>query len=61
MQRIKVKALCRPVYWAFASYSLFTERLVEELPDNAEEMRWCPIVHEPHVLSKRRYMFQEPR
>jgi hypothetical protein len=60
--RIKVRLLCRPVDWVFASYSPFTKSLVEELPDNAEKMRWCLIMHEPHVLSmRRRHMFQKPQ
>jgi hypothetical protein len=60
IQRIEVKGSCRPGDWASASCSLFTESLVQVLSDNAEKMRWCPIMHEPHVLSlMERHMFQE--
>jgi hypothetical protein len=49
-----------PVDWASASWPLFTESLVQVLSDNAETMRWCPILHEPYVfLFMKRHLFQE--
>jgi hypothetical protein len=36
--------------WVSASYPLSTESLVQVLSDNADKMRWCPIMHERHVL-----------
>jgi hypothetical protein len=40
--------------------SLFTESLVPMLSDSVEKMKWCPIVHEPYVLSlMKRHMFKE--
>jgi hypothetical protein len=60
IQRVKVRGLCKPVDWASTSYPLFTESLVQVLSDKAEKMRWCPIMHEPHMLSlMKRHMFQE--
>jgi hypothetical protein len=50
---------CRPVDWVSTSYALLIECLVQMLSDSAEKMRWCPIIHEPHVLLKKRYMLQE--
>jgi hypothetical protein len=59
-QRIKVRGSCRPVDWASSSHPLFTEILVRVLCDNVQKMRWCPIIHEPHVLSlMKRRLFQE--
>jgi hypothetical protein len=46
----KSRGLCTPVYWASVSGPLFAESLVQTLSDNAEKMRWFPIMHEPHVL-----------
>jgi hypothetical protein len=60
MYRIQVRGLCRPVDWASMSYPLFMESLVQMLSDNAEKIRWCPIMHESHVLSlMKRHMLQE--
>jgi hypothetical protein len=62
IQMIKVRGSCRPVGWASASYPLFTERLVQVLCDNAKKMNWCPIMHEPQILSSMKiYKFQEYR
>jgi hypothetical protein len=59
-QRITVRRPCRPVDWAPASYPLFTESLVQVLSNNAETLRWCPIMHEPHVLPLvKRHVFLE--
>jgi hypothetical protein len=54
-----VRGWCKPVDWASASYALFTESLVHVLSDNAEEMKWNPIVHELYVLLMKRHMFKE--
>jgi hypothetical protein len=62
IQRIKIREVCRPVDWASTSYPMLTESLVQVLSDNAEKMKRCPIMHEPHVLSlMKRHMFQEYR
>jgi hypothetical protein len=48
-QIIEVRGSFRPVDWASASYPMFTESLIQVLSDNAEKVRWCPIMHEPHT------------
>jgi hypothetical protein len=58
IRRIKVRGSCRTLHWTSASCPLFTGSLVQVLPDSAEKMRRCPIMHEPHVLLKR-HTFQE--
>jgi hypothetical protein len=50
IQRIKVTGSCRPADWASIFYPLFIENLVQVMSDNAENMRWCPIMHEPCVV-----------
>jgi hypothetical protein len=55
IKRIKVIKSCRPVDLASTSYPLFTKSLVELLSDNAEKMRWFPIM----LSFVKRHMFQE--
>jgi hypothetical protein len=42
------------------SYPLFTESLRQMLSDRAENMRWCLIMHEPHVLPSRKSAYSGP-
>jgi hypothetical protein len=49
-QKIKIRKFSRPLV-----LSRFTERLVRVLSDNAEEMRWGPILREHRVLSLWRF------
>jgi hypothetical protein len=49
-QKRNVRESCRPVDWASTSYPLFPGGLVQVLPDNGENMRWCPIMHEACVV-----------
>jgi hypothetical protein len=32
------------------TYPLFIKNLVQVLSNNEEKMRWCPIMHDPHVV-----------
>jgi hypothetical protein len=50
IQKIKVRGLCRPVDRVSASHPVFTKSLIQVLHDNAEEMTWCPITHEPYAV-----------
>lgn len=50
IQRIKVRRKWRPVDWSSTPNSQPAEVLIQALL-TAEKKRFCPIMHEPHVLS----------
>jgi hypothetical protein len=56
-----ISTLCKSLLQAL-SYPLLTESLAQMLPDSAENMSWCPMMHEPSVLSFiKMHLFQECR
>jgi hypothetical protein len=59
IQRKKVRRLYRSGDSFSTPHPLPTKSPVQVLSHNKEKMRWCPIMHEPHVLPlMKRHMFQ---